>query len=197
MQVGVLLLTLSRSAVAGLGVAAVTGGWLGRPRIEIEIERTRMPAVLGVAGAALLMIVLFVDVDGWATRFEQSFGSEPVVFSRLTIWRESLPMLRDFWLTGTGAGTYAEAMTLYQQSRFWVGSMQRWAHFNNAHSHYVQVASEGGLLVGLPVAAGARADREAGRCARFAPIKGKCSGCASAPRPVSPAWPRRASGKSR
>lgn len=150
-QVGVLLLTLSRSAVAGLGVAAVTGGLLGRPRIAIEIERTRMPAVLGVAGAALLMFVLFVDVDGWATRFEQSFGSEQVVFSRPTIWRESLPVIRDFWLTGSGAGTYGEAMTLYQQSRFWVGSMQRWGHFNNAHSHYVQVASEGGLLVGLPV----------------------------------------------
>jgi O-antigen ligase len=150
-QVGVLLLTLSRSAVAGLGVAAATGGLLGRPRVEIEIERTRMPAVMGVAGAALLMFVLFVDVDGWAKRFEQSFGSEQVVFSRQTIWRESLPVIRDFWLTGSGAGTYAEAMTLYQQSRFWVGSMQRWGHFNNAHSHYVQVASEGGLLLGVPV----------------------------------------------
>jgi O-antigen ligase len=106
---------------------------------------------MGVAGAALLMFVLFVDVDGWAKRFEQSFGSEQVVFSRQTIWRESLPMLRDFWLTGSGAGTYSEAMTLYQQSRFWVGSMQRWGHFNNAHSHYVQVASEGGLLLGVPV----------------------------------------------
>ena len=74
-----------------------------------------MPAVLGVAGAALLMVVLFVDVDGWATRFEQSFGSEPVAFSRPTIWRESLPIIGDFWLTGTGAGTYSDAMTLYQQ----------------------------------------------------------------------------------
>ncbi len=58
--------------------------------------------------------------------------------------------MRDFWLTGSGAGTYADAMALYQQSRIWVGSMQRWAFFNNAHSHFVQVASEGGLLVGLP-----------------------------------------------
>ncbi len=150
-QVGVLLLTLSRSAVAGLGVAAVTMGLLGRSHVETEIERTRMPAVVGGAGAALLMIVMFVDVDGWAKRFEQSFGSAPVAFSRQTIWRESVPVLGDFWLTGSGAGTYAEAMTLYQQSRFWVGSMQRWGHFNNAHSHYVQVATEGGLLVGLPV----------------------------------------------
>ena len=96
------------------------------------------------------MVVLFVDVDGWATRIEQSFGTDTGAFSRLTIWRESLPVMRDFWLTGTGAGTYADAMTLYQQSRVWVGSMQRWAHFNNAHSHYLQVASEGGLLLGLP-----------------------------------------------
>ena len=149
-QVGVLLLTLSRSAVAGLGVAAVTFWGFGRSRVEIEIERTRLPAALGIAGAALLMVVLFVDVDSWAKRIEQSFGPDAGAFSRATIWRESLPVMRDFWLTGSGAGTYADAMTLYQQSRVWVGSMQRWAHFNNAHSHYVQVASEGGLLIGLP-----------------------------------------------
>lgn len=149
-QLGVLLVTLSRSAVAGLGVAAVTGWLLGRRRVAIEIERTRIPTALGAAGAALLMIVLFVDVDGWARRFEESFG-DTAALGRQTIWRESLPVIRDFWLTGSGAGTYGDAMTLYQQSRVWVGAMQRWAHFNNAHSHYVQVASEGGLLVGIPV----------------------------------------------
>ena len=152
-QVGALLATLSRSAVAGLGVAAITGWSLGRPRVAFEIERTRMPTVLGIAGAALLMFVLFVDVDGWSTRLEHSFGPNTAAFGRRTIWRESLPVMRDFWLTGSGAGTYGDAMTLYQQSRVWVGSMQRWAHFNNAHSHYVQVASEGGLLLGLPVLA--------------------------------------------
>ena len=81
---------------------------------------------------------------------EQSFADVPAPFSRTTIWRESLPIMRDFWLTGTGAGTYSDAMTLYQQSRVWVGSMQRWAHFNNAHSHYLQVLSEGGLLLAVP-----------------------------------------------
>jgi O-antigen ligase len=149
-QVGVLLMTLSRSAVAGLGVAAVTFWNLGRSRVEIEIERTKLPAALGIAGAALLMVVLFVDVDGWATRMQESFGAEPVAFTRPTIWRESLPIIGDFWLTGTGAGTYGDAMQRYQHTRFWVGSMRKWAHFNNAHSQYVQVASEGGLLLGLP-----------------------------------------------
>ena len=69
----------------------------------------------------------------------------------MAIWRESLPIARDFWLTGSGAGTFSDAMIVYQESRVWVGSMRRWAHFNNAHSHYLQVACEGGLLLGLPV----------------------------------------------
>ncbi len=147
-MVGVLLLTLSRSALAGLGSAALVGRWLGQPRLRLE--RTSGPALLGLAGAVVLMVVLFVDVDGWATRIGHTFDMRSEGFSRLTIWRESIPILRDFWLTGSGAGTYSDAMTVYQQTRVWVGSMQRWAHFNNAHSFYLQVASEGGLLLSLP-----------------------------------------------
>lgn len=146
----VLLATLSRSAVIGLGASAVCGWALGRHRLTVE--RTHLPTILGVTGAALLAAMSVIDIDGWATRLQQSL-TVPDGFSRLSIWRESVPMIRDFWLTGTGAGTYSDAMTQYQQSRVWVGSMQRWAHFNNAHSTYLQLASEGGLLLVVPVVA--------------------------------------------
>jgi hypothetical protein len=147
---GVMLVTLSRSALAGLGVAAVTAWHFGRPRMRFE--RTTLPARLGALGVLLLAATLFIDIDGWAGRLEQSFATEGL-FGRLTIWRETWPIVGDFWLAGTGAGTYSEAMTHYQQTRMWVGSMQRWAHFNNAHSHYLQAASEGGLLLAIPVLA--------------------------------------------
>lgn len=146
--IGTLLATLSRSAVAGLGAAAITAWWLGRSRMQFE--RSSLGAVIGAAGAIVVLTVAFVDLDGWATRWQESFGSGPAVYSRTRIWQETLPVMRDFWLTGTGAGTYSDAMTQYQQSRVWVGSMQRWAHFNNAHSHYLQVMSEGGLLLAIP-----------------------------------------------
>mgnify|MGYP001585548826 CR=1 FL=1 len=146
-----LLATLSRSAVLGLGAAALSSWALGRHRMNVA--RTSLPALLGLIGAVLLATMTFVDIDGWATRLQQSLNPDQAGFSRLTIWRESVPIIRDFWLTGTGAGTYSDAMTQYQQSRLWVGSMQRWAHFNNAHSGYIQLASEGGLLVVLPVIA--------------------------------------------
>jgi len=64
---------------------------------------------------------------------------------RLTIWRETLPVVRDFWLTGTGAGTYLTAMRVYQQS-------DRTVYFNQAHNHYLQIAAEGGLLLIVPAA---------------------------------------------
>lgn len=146
--VGVLLLTFSRSALIGLGVAAIVAWRLGRPRMNRE--RTNLPARLGMVGALLLIVVLFVDVDRWATRVAESLDPAASPLSRLTIWQESIPIARNFLLTGTGAGTFSEAMTVYQQSRVWVGSMRRWAHFNNAHSHYLQVLCEGGLLLVVP-----------------------------------------------
>ena len=148
--IGGLLATLSRSAVIGLGAAGVVAWRLGQPRMSLE--RSTLPVRLGVAGVALVVAMLFIDLDGWATRFQQTFADDAQgSFSRTTIWRETLPIVRDFWITGTGAGTYADAMTQYQQSRIWVGSMRRWALFNNAHSHYLQLLSEGGVLLAIPV----------------------------------------------
>jgi putative inorganic carbon (hco3(-)) transporter len=148
--IGALVVTLSRSAVAGLGVAAIVGWRLGRPRMRLE--HTTLPARLGFAGAIILVAMVFVDVDGWATRIEETLTTEGLG-GRLTIWTETLPIVRDFWLTGIGAGTYSDAMTYYQQTRFFVSSMQRWAHFNNAHSHFIQLAAEGGVLLALPAMA--------------------------------------------
>ena len=54
-----------------------------------------------------------------------------------------MPIVRDFWLTGTGAGTYETAMLVYQRSSPGV-------RFNQAHNHYLQVAAEGGLLLSVP-----------------------------------------------
>jgi putative inorganic carbon (hco3(-)) transporter len=54
--------------------------------------------------------------------------------------------VKDFWVTGIGAGTFETAMLAYQRgpSPF---------RINAAHSHYLQVAAEGGLLLGIPVLA--------------------------------------------
>lgn len=148
----VLLLTLSRSAAIGMGAAAVTAWLLARHRVAFDRRSTLV--ILGLAGAAILVGSAFVDLDAWADRLQHSFGDAGQARSRLVIWRETLPMMRDFWLTGTGAGAYGTGILVYQQSRTWIPHLAGWTYFNQAHSHYVQVAAEGGLLLVLPAAAG-------------------------------------------
>jgi O-antigen ligase len=132
-----LLLSLSRSALLALTAAALTALLLARDRLGAG-RRT-------LIASTVLAVVLAV---GWAdlTALGDKLASARVgVNGRVTIWRETLPIVRDFWLTGTGAGTYLTAMRVYQQS-------DRTVYFNQAHNHYLQIAAEGGLFLIVPVA---------------------------------------------
>jgi hypothetical protein len=44
-------------------------------------------------------------------------------------------------------------MLVYQRTQVFMPHLGGFAHFNQAHSHYLQIAAEGGLLIGVPVAA--------------------------------------------
>jgi O-antigen ligase len=147
----VLALSLSRSALLGIGAAAVFAWIAARPRLAVD--QRMWPFLIGAAGLGALAVFGLVDLDAWAARIENTLTLTERPDSRLVIWRETLPLVRDFWAVGTGGGTYSTAMLVYQQSAIWIPHLAAWAHFNQAHNHYLHVAAEGGLLVGAPVAA--------------------------------------------
>jgi len=128
--------TLSRAAIFGATAALAFAIWF---------SRRRGPAGRGVRiGAALIGIALVAGV--WANReeIERKFEA-PTAGERMVIWRETAPLIGDFWLAGTGAGTYSRAMLRYQRTNPEV-------HFNQAHSEYVQILAEGGVLLAVPMA---------------------------------------------
>jgi putative inorganic carbon (hco3(-)) transporter len=132
-----LLLTLSR---AGLLAIAVSGGVTLMLAGRSLAPRRQRGVLIGVAVVALLGF-------GWAdipALRERVAGTQTGLANRFVIWRESAPVARDFWLTGTGPGTYQEAMFVYQRS-------DRTVFFNQAHNHYLQVATEGGVLLVIAV----------------------------------------------
>jgi len=53
-------------------------------------------------------------------------------------------IIRDFPLVGTGFNTYGIATLFYQTTI-------PEAHLNEAHNDYLQLAAEGGLLLGMPI----------------------------------------------
>jgi O-antigen ligase len=139
-----LVLSFSRSGLAGLAAAlavlaaiGATGGTIPGARIPRSFRM--WCAVLAIA--ALGAIVARVDLASLSSRVS---AAPAAMVDRTVIWRDTLPLVRDFWLTGTGAGTYETAMLAYQRSAPGV-------RFNQAHDHYLQAAAEGGLLIGIPL----------------------------------------------
>jgi O-antigen ligase len=141
-----LVVSLSRSALFGSAVAVLAAVWLRRETAGIAGHRPeRWIAVALVLAAA----VILVRVDPAALSARLATASVSAA-SRLAIWRDTLPVIRDFWLTGTGAGTYETVMLVYQRTTPEV-------RFNQAHNHYLQAAAEGGLLLAIPLLMALRA----------------------------------------
>ena len=134
--------SLSRSGLIGLAAAMLCGFVLlkrgarpGHPAPRAATYFT-LRAIAGTLG-----ILTEVGPGAIAGRF----GASGVALAdRLAIWHDTLPVVKDFWLTGTGIGTFQAAMAVYQRSKPEV-------IFNQAHNHYLQAAAEGGLLVAIPV----------------------------------------------
>lgn len=140
-----LALSLSRSGIASLIAALTVCGIAGTKRRYRAVGRTAAVASM-VATTAL--IVVWASPDALAARFAAPTTS--TLSGRLPIWTLDLQMARDFWATGAGLNAYSTATLFYPEA---VPGF----HLHEAHNDYLQLAIEGGLLVGVPLAVAALA----------------------------------------
>jgi len=136
-----LIVTLSRSGMLGIAVAAAVGTLLAARHHGGRHPRAMRWLAVAAAGAILLSLTAMPA----RTILSRLARTQVSAADRLTIWKDTLPVVRDFWLTGTGAGTYETSMLVFQRASPGV-------RFNQAHNHYLQAASEGGLLLCAPLA---------------------------------------------
>jgi hypothetical protein len=137
-MIAALLISLSRSGIVSLAGAATLTALHLRPRAAAARGWWALAALVITIGIGITR----ADLPGVANRFSQSASG---VANRTRIWKDTLPVVRDFWPTGTGAGTYRTAMLYYQRS-------ERVVQFNQAHNHYLQAAAEEGLVLGACIA---------------------------------------------
>jgi hypothetical protein len=133
-----LVASMSRAGFVGLVSALLVGAFLRSRRADSPAATWAVSAI----GVALVAAAIRVNLADVLQRFEAA-GTAAVY--RMGIWRATMPVVRDFWLTGSGAGTFETVMLVYRRAP----SLFR---TNAAHNHYLQVAAEGGLLIGIPVA---------------------------------------------
>jgi O-antigen ligase len=135
-----LVATLSRSGLLGISAAAA-GAVAVRLHHSNEAQGRLRWWIVTAAVAAGLLIAASIPA---ATIVDRLARSPVSAGDRLLIWKDTMPMVRDFWLTGTGAGTYETGMLVYQRASPGV-------RFNQAHNHYLQLAAEGGVLLCVPL----------------------------------------------
>jgi O-antigen ligase len=134
-----LFASLSRSGIAGL--LAAIGLFLLVARGRMSRERLRGIA-LGLA-AMLVLGVMYTNTGALGNRLGGAV-SEGLV-GRIDIWRQTWPMVTDFWPLGSGVGTYQRVMVLYQ-------TMSRRFSISHADNEYLQVLAEGGAPLAIPFA---------------------------------------------
>jgi len=138
---GGLLFSTSRSGLMGALAGLIVFAWIGRRRLR----RTGRGGwwMLAALAAALLLATVFANFDVLTLRLAGATGEG--LAGRLSIWRETWPVVRAFWPVGSGAGSFERVMIAYQQR-------SRLFHIVHADDEYLQILAEGGLLLGLPVA---------------------------------------------
>ena len=100
-------------------------------------------AVATWSAAALLLVRTALGQRMEA--FLASVGQLPVGGGRLASWRAATAVFRDFPVTGSGFGTFAEAFPAYLPP----GEFGRWKQL---HNDYLELLLDGGLVAGVLVA---------------------------------------------
>ncbi len=91
----------------------------------------------------ITLIVLFFGVNQTIKKFAtRSLTQEP----RLTIWSNTLALMKDFPLTGTGLGTYRYIYRIYEEE-----TISGWT--THAHNEYLEFLAESGIVGFLLLAA--------------------------------------------
>ena len=134
-----LVVGLSRSGLVAAGAGLGSVWVLSAARMR---GRGRAWLLTGFAAIALIAAA-YANTNAISKRISETISLG--LGGRSAIWRETVPMIQAFWLTGVGPGAYERGMIVYQQS-------PRVVYFNHAHNEYIQIAAEGGLLLALAAA---------------------------------------------
>jgi len=130
--------TLSRS---GIGAFAVATGLLSA-RVFARFRGGRRLAIVGFLLATVAFALSWKGLD---TVFDWYSRTNTLEW-RFQLWRDTMAIVRDFRWFGTGLDTYGASTLLYPMS-------DPRSHAMEAHNDYVQILSEGGVLLSVVVAA--------------------------------------------
>ncbi len=108
---------------------------------EKERERARLTGYLWFFLILLAAYLLWIGLDPILERFFQT--AQEIERGRTLVWKDTLKMIKDFPIFGTGLGTYRHSFPLYK-------TLPQQVFFSHAHNDYLELLAEGGLALIIP-----------------------------------------------
>ncbi len=127
-----IILTGSRAGIMTLITTLIIFGLLTFYLTRSRIFRKKIKVIF----ITIALITLYIGIKNTSDKFMKTNFDKAGRFRR---WPDSLNMLKDFPLFGTGFGTYKNAFLLYDTD---VGG--KWS--TNAHNEYLETFTDGGIL---------------------------------------------------
>lgn len=134
-----LVLTLSRSGIAGLMVSLAVAAWFVARRQGGQSKRA---VSLGYIAALIAGCVGWAGLDAIVARFSKA--STDFFGARFIAWNDAWKIFTDFPWFGSGLNTFGSATLFYETP-----GLPR--HYVEAHNDYLQLLAEGGVLLAVPV----------------------------------------------
>lgn len=133
-----MVITFSRGGLVGLLAVCLIGAWWMMRR-QSGLRRA-------TGGVCLIVILIAAAIWGGADKTIDQFSGASTTFGgRKEIWNDTLRIIQTYPVTGTGLNTFGIAMLHYQSAPINTGAVVE------AHNDYLQLAAEGGLLLGIPI----------------------------------------------
>ena len=127
-----LFFSLSRGGIIGfLSGISLFSILLAKNKLQ-----TRGVWIVGVFLAVILSYLLYLGVDPIVQRFYQS---DITTNDRLVVGAATVDAIKDFWLTGSGLGTFVNVFPLY-------APLDMGAIFDHAHNDYLEFILETGII---------------------------------------------------
>jgi len=130
-----IFVSLSRGGVISLSLALV----MFLAILPKRIFKFRFVTYSFLAGCVVLMVTWFgwgSVVDKFGTTFTETGGIYDI---RLMLWQDSLRIFSDFFLMGTGFGTFIHIYPLYK-------TLSTDAILDHAHNDYIELLTDGGII---------------------------------------------------
>jgi tetratricopeptide (TPR) repeat protein len=128
---------LSRGGMLALAASSL----LGLALWVFRFRRSAQTGVLLLAPAVVLALVFWFGFDRVTTRLEDLRRDEVLKDSRMAIWSHAVPLVQDFFLWGTGFGTYRYVEMMHRDDADQVDLI-----IDHAHNDFLEVLVEAGLF---------------------------------------------------